>query len=292
MLFKRYTDRIFEAILVFVSIIIIFVIAYPLYFVIIASFSQPEAVLTGRVIFLPIGFNFESYLMLLDEPSVWTGYRNTIFYASLGTCINLILTTLAAFPLSRKDMPLRGFFTLFVLFTMLFSGGMIPIWFVVRNLGLFDTIWAMMIPGAISTFNLLVMKNYFQSSIPDDLQAAAEIDGCSHVQVLLRVVLPLSKPIIAVITLFYIVGHWNAFFNAILYLRNQALFPLQLVLRSILIQNSLEAVVDGLGMTERVMRGETMKYSLIIIASLPVLLLYPIIQKYFVKGIMVGAIKG
>ena len=170
---------------------------------------------------------------------------------------------------------------------------MIPVYMVVKNLKLTDTIWSMMIPNAIATYNLLVMKNYFQTSIPDELQEAAAIDGCNHVQTLLKVVLPLSTPILAVILLFYAVGHWNAFFNAVLYLRKQELFPLQIILRDILLQNSLEAVGGDLtGMYEKVMRGETMKYALIIVASAPVIILYPFIQKYFVKGIMVGAIKG
>ena len=269
------------------------VIAYPLYFVIIASFSQPEAVLNGKLRFLPIGFNLESYQMVLQEEKVWIGYRNTILYTILGTIINLFLTTLGAYSLSRKDMPARTLLTFVISFTMLFGGGMIPVYMVVKNLKLTDTIWPMVIPNAIATYNLLVMKNYFQSSIPDELQEAAAIDGCDHFRTLIKVVLPLSTPIIAVIVLFYAVGHWNAFFNAVLYLRNQDLFPLQIVLRDILLQNSLEAVGGDLtGMYEKVMRGETMKYALIIVASLPVILIYPFVQKYFVKGIMVGAIKG
>lgn len=290
---KSKTDKIFDLILILISLCIMIVIAYPLYFVIIASFSQPEAVLGGKLRFLPIGFNLDSYKMVLSEPKVWIGYRNTLLYTVLGTAINLVLTTLAAYPLSRKDMPARTFFTFVISFTMLFGGGMIPVYMVVKNLKLTDTIWSMMIPNAIATYNLLVMKNYFQTSIPDELQEAAAIDGCNHVQTLLKVVLPLSTPILAVILLFYAVGHWNAFFNAVLYLRKQELFPLQIILRDILLQNSLEAVGGDLtGMYEKVMRGETMKYALIIVASAPVIILYPFIQKYFVKGIMVGAIKG
>ena len=290
---KSKTDKIFDLILILISLCIMIVIAYPLYFVIIASFSQPEAVLGGQLRFCPIGFNLDSYKMVLSEPKVWIGYRNTLLYTVLGTAINLVLTTLAAYPLSRKDMPARTFFTFVISFTMLFGGGMIPVYMVVKNLKLTDTIWSMMIPNAIATYNLLVMKNYFQTSIPDELQEAAAIDGCNHVQTLLKVVLPLSTPILAVILLFYAVGHWNAFFNAVLYLRKQELFPLQIILRDILLQNSLEAVGGDLtGMYEKVMRGETMKYALIIVASAPVIILYPFIQKYFVKGIMVGAIKG
>jgi len=290
---KSKGEHIFDAILIVVSVLIFVVVAYPLYFVVIASFSNPEAVLGGKLSFWPVGFNIESYKMILDEPKIWLGYRNSIFYTILGTMINLILTTLAAFPLSRKDMPYRRLLTFIITFTMLFSGGMIPVYMVVRGLNITDTIWAMVIPNAIATYNMLVMKNYFQSSIPEELHEAAAIDGCGPFQSLLKVVLPLSRPILAVITLFYAVGHWNAFFNAIIYLRDQKLYPLQIVLREIMLQNSLEAVGgDMTGMYEKVMRGETMKYAVIIVASVPVLLFYPLVQKYFTKGIMVGAIKG
>ncbi|HIV90752.1 MAG TPA: carbohydrate ABC transporter permease [Candidatus Eisenbergiella stercoravium] len=290
---KSKSDKAFDLALIFISLLIMIVIAYPLYFVIIASFSQPEAVLNGKLRFLPIGFNLESYQMVLQEKKVWIGYKNTLIYTVLGTIINLTLTTLGAYSLSRKDMPARTLLTFVISFTMLFGGGMIPVYMVVKNLKLTDSIWAMVIPNAIATYNLLVMKNYFQSSIPDELQEAAAIDGCDHFRTLIKVVLPLSTPIIAVIVLFYAVGHWNAFFNAVLYLRDQDLFPLQIILRDILLQNSLEAVGGDLtGMYEKVMRGETMKYALIIVASLPVILIYPFVQKYFVQGIMVGAIKG
>lgn len=283
----------FDVILILLSVIIMVIIAYPLFFVVIASFSDPQAVLGGKITFWPMGFNLESYKMILKEPKIWNGYRNTIFYTVLGTFINFILTTLTAYPLSRKDMPCRKLLTFFITFTMLFSGGMIPVYMVVRGLNLTDTIWAMVIPGAISTYNMLVMKNYFQSSIPEELHEAAAIDGCGHFQSLLRVILPLSTPIIAVIILFYAVGHWNAFFNAIIYLRDQRLYPLQIILREIMLQNSLEAVGgDMIGMYEKVMRGETMKYAVILVASAPVLAFYPFVQKYFVKGIMVGAVKG
>ncbi len=290
---KSRGERTFDIILIIISIIIMLVIAYPLYFVIIASFSQPQAVLEGKISFWPVGFNIESYKMILKEEKIWMGYRNTILYAVMGTFINLILTTLVAYPLSRKDMPCRKTLTFVITFTMLFSGGMIPVYMVVRGLNLTDTIWAMVIPNAISTYNMLVMKNYFQTSIPEELHEAAAIDGCGHFQSLIRVVLPLSTPIIAVITLFYAVGHWNSFFNAIIYLRDQTLYPLQIILRDIMLQNSLEAVGgDMVGMYEKVMQGETMKYAVILIASAPVLMLYPFVQKYFVKGIMVGAVKG
>jgi len=290
---ETHSDRVFNVILIAVSIIIMILVAYPLYFVIIASVSKPDAVLNGKVFFWPVGFNIDSYSMVLEEEKIWLGYKNTIIYTALGTCINIFLTTLAAYPLSRKDMPMRSFFTFLISFTMLFSGGMIPTYLVVRNLGMADTIWAMVIPNAIATYNLLVMKNYFQTNIPDELEEAAWIDGCNDFRLLISIILPLSTPIIAVMVLFYAVGHWNAFFNAIIYLRNQTLYPLQIILREILIQNSLEVVSgESFGMYEKVMKGETMKYSIIIISSLPVIIMYPFVQKYFVKGIMVGAIKG
>lgn len=290
---KSTNDRLFDIVIILISIVIMLMVAYPLYYVIIASFSKPEAVLSGKLTFLPVGFNMKSYEMVLREPKIWRGYGNTIIYTVLGTLINLVLTTLCAYPLSRKDMPYRTLLTFLVSFTMLFGGGMIPVYLVVKNIGITDSIWAMVIPNALNTYNMLVMKNYFQSSIPGELQEAAAIDGCSHMQTLLRVVLPLSKPILAVITLFYAVQHWNAFFNAIIYLRNEALFPLQIILREILLQNSLEAVGgDMTGMYEKVMQGETMKYALIIVASVPILIFYPFVQKYFTKGIMVGAVKG
>ncbi len=290
---KSLNDRLFDIVIIAISIVIMILVAYPLYYVIIASFSKPEAVLSGKLTFLPVGFNLKSYQMVFQEPKIWRGYRNTILYTALGTVINLFLTTLCAFPLSRKDMPFRTALTFLVSFTMLFGGGMIPVYLVVKKIGITDTIWAMVIPNALNTYNMLVMKNYFQSSIPGELQEAASIDGCNHFQTLTRVVLPLSRPILAVITLFYAVQHWNAFFNAIIYLRNEKLYPLQIVLREILLQNSLEAVGgDMTGMYEKVMQGETMKYALIIVACVPILIFYPFVQKYFTKGIMVGAVKG
>jgi len=286
-------DRVFSIFIAIVSILIFVVVAYPLYYVVIASFSDPVAVVSGRVNFFPIDTTLESYRLVLRERGIWIGYRNSVIYLLLGTTINLVMTTLAAYPLSRPDFPFRTFFTFFIAFTMLFSGGMIPLFLVVQNLGIFNTIWAMVIPVAISTWNLLVMKNYFQSSIPNELLESSTIDGCSDAQQLIHIVLPLSKPIIAVLALFYGVAHWNAFFNALIYLRDRDLFPLQIFLREILLLNQYEALQGELmGMLERIIRGETMKYAVIIVASLPMIAIYPFAQKFFIKGVMVGAIKG
>ena len=287
------SDRVFSLVLGLISVTIFFLVLYPLFFVIIASFSTPEAVVTGQVTFWPIGFTLESYSLVLQERQIWVGYRNSIFYASVGTLINMTMTTLGAYALSREDFPFRTFFTFFVAFTMWFSGGMIPTFLVVRDLGMLDTVWAMLIPGAISTWNLLIMKNYFQSSIPKEMHEASIIDGATDFQLLVRVILPLSKPIIAVLSLFYIVGHWNAFFGALIYLRSPELQPLQIVLRGILLQNNLEILQgEAMGMLERIMRGETMKYAVIVVSSLPMIIIYPFAQKFFIRGVMVGAIKG
>ena len=208
---KSKGDRAFDITLVVISILIILVIAYPLYFVVIASFSQPEAVLGGKLRFLPVGFNLESYQMVLTEPKVWTGYRNTILYTVLGTCINLVLTTLAAYPLSRKDMPFRGILTFVASFTMLFGGGMIPVYLVVRGLKLTDSIWAMVIPNALATYNMLVMKNYFQSSIPEELQEAAAIDGAGRWKVFAQITIPLLRPIMLYVFVTSLIGGLQLF---------------------------------------------------------------------------------
>ncbi len=285
-------DRIFQAVIVALGVVLMILVAYPLYFTIIASFSKPEDVLMGRVILWPRNISFESYKMVVAERDIWTGYGNTIVYTVLGTAVNMVLTTMMAYPLSCRETPWRAPLTFIASFTMLFSGGLIPTYLLVRQLGLYDTIWAMVLPTGITTYNMLVMKSFFQSSIPIELKEAAHLDGCNDLRTLLLVVLPLSGPILAVMVLFYAVAHWNEYFNALIYLRNRALMPLQVVLREILLQNQELAAGDGTGLYERMMAAETMKYAIIIIASVPVICLYPLVQRHFVKGVMVGAIKG
>ena len=285
-------DRIFQGVVVFIGVIIMLIVAYPLYFTVIASISKPEDVLMGKVLLWPRNISFESYKMVIAEQDIWMGYGNTIFYTVAGTCLNLVLTILIAYPLSCRELPWRKQLTFVASFTMLFSGGLIPTFLVVRNLGLYNTAWAMLLPTGITTYNMLVMKNFFQSSIPHELKEAAELDGCNQIQTLLLVVLPLSGAIIAVVILFYAVGHWNAYFNALIYLKDRSKFPLQVILREILLQNQELAAGDGTGLYEKMMAAETMKYAIIIVSSLPVICLYPFVQKYFVKGVMVGAIKG
>jgi putative aldouronate transport system permease protein len=286
-------DRIFDAVIYAISAVIIVIVLYPLLFVVSASFSDPTKVLAGEVWLWPKGFNVEAYTSILHETKIWTGYRNTIFYAVFGTFINLAMTILAAYPLSRPDLPGRNAIMLVITLTMFFSGGLIPTYLLVKNLGMVDTIWALMIPNAIATYNLIVMRTYFQSSIPWELQEAAQIDGCSSTRLLLNVILPLSKPIIAVMALFYAVGHWNSFFNALIYIRNEALYPLQLVLREILlISQSSDAVDASVGIEKKILLAESIKYAVILVSSVPVLVMYPFVQKHFVKGMLIGSIKG
>ena len=287
-------DRVFEIVNTALLALILLVILYPLWFVVIASVSDPAKVVAGDVLLWPAGVSFEAYRMVFRDSMIMTGYRNTLYYTILGTAINLVMTVLAAYPLSRKDWVGRGFFMAVVMFTMFFSGGTIPTYLLMNDLGLINTTWAIVLPGAVSVYNAIVMRTFFINSIPLELQEAAQVDGCSNTRLLLRIVLPLSKPILAVMVLFYGVAHWNAFFGALIYITESDRYPLQLVLRSILIQNTASqdmlGEVDTLG--NRVMLAETIKYALIIVSTLPMLVLYPFLQRFFEKGVMVGSVKG
>ena len=290
---KTKGDRIFDVVNTIILSLILIIILYPLIFVISASFSDPVKVLQGEVLLLPKGINIEGYKLVFSHDQIMSGYKNTLIYTVLGTSINLIMTILGAYPLSRRDFRARAFFTFLIVFTMFFSGGLIPTYLVVKQLGLIDTLWAIVLPGAVSVWNLTIMRNFFQTSIPFELQESAMIDGCGNFSLLWRVVLPLSTPMIAVMVMFYGVGHWNAFFNALVYLSDEKKYPLQLVLRSILIQEQTgEMIAADDSVIRRQMLAETIKYAAIVIASIPVLILYPFLQKYFVHGIMVGALKG
>lgn len=287
-------DRVFEIVNTGLLFLVLLVILYPLWFVVIASVSDPAKVVAGDVLLWPAGVSFEAYRMVFRDSMIMTGYRNTLYYTILGTAINLVMTVLAAYPLSRKDWVGRGFFMALVMFTMFFSGGTIPTYLLMNDLGLINTTWAIVLPGAVSVYNAIVMRTFFINSIPLELQEAAQVDGCSNTRLLLRIVLPLSKPILAVMVLFYGVAHWNAFFGALIYITESDRYPLQLVLRSILIQNTASqdmlGEVDTLG--NRVMLAETIKYALIIVSTLPMMVLYPFLQRFFEKGVMVGSVKG
>ncbi|MGP0583428.1 carbohydrate ABC transporter permease [Paenibacillus timonensis] len=286
-------ERWFDVIVYLIAAVIILIVLYPLLFVVSASFSDPARVLNGEVWLFPKGVTLEAYNNILHNEQIWIGYRNSIFYTVVGTLINIVMTLLAAYPLSRPDLPGRKGLMLIITLTMFFSGGLIPSYLLVKSLGMVDTMWALIIPGAISTYNLIVMRTYFQSSIPWELQEAAHIDGCSNWRLLVSIILPLSKPILAVMVLFYAVGHWNAFFNALIYIRSEHLYPLQLVLREILMISQSTGVDGGnVGMEEKILLSESIKFAVIIVSSLPVLVMYPFVQRHFVKGVMIGSIKG
>jgi putative aldouronate transport system permease protein len=275
-------------------ILMFLVVFYPLLYVVACSFSSVLAIYSAKVWFWPVGFNVEAYKQVLSYPPILTGYKNTIIYTFVGTLINIFVTLCAGYPLSRKDLKGRNIIMFLFTFTMIFNGGLIPTYLVVRNLGMLNTRWAMLIPPAMSVYNVIITRTFFQSTIPDDLLDAAKIDGASDMQFIWHVVIPLSGAIIAVISLFYAVEHWNAFFNAFIYLSNQALYPLQIFLRDLLIMNeeSSGMTVDPKVQQAMAERRELLKYALIVVSSAPILCMYPFIQKYFVKGVMIGAIKG
>lgn len=288
------SDMVFDTINVLLLIIVLIVTLYPLIFVVSASFSDPLKVLNGEVWLIPKGLNVEGYKRVFANKEIITGYKNTILYALVGTLVNIAMTVAGAYPLSRKDLYGRNFIMILFTFTMFFSGGMIPTYIVIQRLKLINNFWVMILPGAVSMYNMIITRTYFQNSIPNELQEAALIDGCRNIGILLRIVLPLSIPIIAVMAIFYGVGHWNSFFNALIYLSDREKFPLQLILREILIQNQTADMmeIDMENIAQQQILAESIKYAVVIVASVPVLVLYPILQRYFVKGVMIGAIKG
>ena len=288
------SDIMFDIINYTVIILILIITLYPLIYVLSASFSDPMAIFDGTLWLLPVRFNLESYKAVFSNPDIWSGYLNSIIYTVLGTAINLVMTTLCAYPLSRSNFRGRNILTIFFSFTMFFSGGMIPTYLVYRQLGLYNNIWVMVLPGAVSVWNMILMRTYFQNSIPKEMQEAAAIDGCSATGTLTRIILPLSKPILAVLIMYYGVGHWNAFFNALIYLNDKWRFPLQLIMRQILIQQDMSGMssMEGGVTVSQMLLSEGVKYAVIVVASLPMLILYPFLQKYFAKGVIVGAVKG
>ncbi|MEK3719369.1 carbohydrate ABC transporter permease [Paenibacillus sp. FSL H8-0034] len=288
------SEQIFDWIVNAILAIICILVLYPLLFVLVASFSSPEAVMRGEVWLWPTNITWIGYLRIFQNNEMLTGYVNTIVYTVVGTAINLIMSVAAAYPLSRKDFYGRNVIAAMMVFTMFFSGGMVPTYLLVKNLGMLNSMWALLIPGAVSVYNILIMRTFFANGIPYEMQEAASIDGCSNMTTLMRIVLPLSMPIIAVMILFYSVGHWNAYFNALIYLTDRDKYPLQLFLREILIQGQMQEML-GIGddtQGQIVLEGEAIKYAVVIVANLPVLLLYPFLQKYFTKGVMIGAVKG
>ncbi|MDR0267412.1 carbohydrate ABC transporter permease [Paenibacillus sp.] len=294
MLLESRGDRIFNVMIYIILSLVTVIVLYPLVFVFSASFSDPQTVLRGEMLLWPKGINLNSYAKIFQNHDILTGFANTILYTAVGTLLNLVMTVMAAYPLSRKDLVGRNWIMALFVFTMFFGGGLIPTYLLIKNLGMLNTFWVMIIPGAVSIWNIIIMRTFFQQSIPYELQEAATIDGCSNIQILTRIILPLSMPIIAVMILFYAVGHWNSFFSALLYLSDKNKYPLQLILREILIQGQTNDMVKM--STESAIKQqrdvEGIKYAVLVVANIPMLILYPFLQRYFVKGVMIGAIKG
>lgn len=291
---ESWSDRLFYAANYAVLGAIVVLTAYPIVFIAAASFSSPEAVTTGRVVLLPVDASLDGYQAVFRNKSILTGYYNSVLYTVVGTAINVSMTILAAFPLSRRELVgFRSLNFLFV-FTMWFSGGMIPTYLLVKQLGMLNSRWALWLPGAVGVWNVMITRTFFQNSVPEEMFESAGMDGCSYARFMISILLPLSGAVVAVITLFYAVGHWNAYFNAFIYLSRAELFPLQIVLRDILLQNQIDVgmTIDAEARDASVGLADLLKYSLIMVACVPVWCVYPFVQKFFVKGVMLGAIKG
>lgn len=288
-------DKVFNFVTLLILLLVNLIIAYPLLYIISASFSSADAVMAGRVWLLPVDFSLKAYETTFKYESIMTGYRNSLLYTASGTMVCMVVTTLCAFCLSRKDFYGRKTAGFLVLFTMLFNAGLVPNYLLVNNtLKWSNTIWALIIPNAMSAWYVILMRSYFENSIPNELFEASEIDGCSVYRQLWSIAVPLSGPIFAVIALYTAVGIWNSYFDALIYINDKSMYPLQLVLRNILILNSMDmtTVADLRDMASRQGMYNLLKYAVIVVSSLPLLIFYPFVQKYFVKGIMVGSVKG
>lgn len=289
-------DRVFSLATYVLATLALLATLYPLLYVVSASISSPLQVVSGKMWLLPKDITFTAYKKVVQNSSLWLGYYNTILYTVVGTLINLAMTVMGAYPLSKRDLKGKNGVVILCTLTMFFSGGLVPNFLLIRDLGIYNTFWVMVLPGAISTHNLLIMRNYFQNSVSTELCEAACIDGCTNTGTLLRIILPISKSILAVMTVFYAVAHWNSYFNAMIYLNNRDRYPLQLVLREILLTGAstgFEQTGDVvINTVDELLSFETLKYAVILVASVPMLLLYPALQKHFAKGVMVGSIKG
>lgn len=293
---NSWARKLFLAVDVLIMVAMIIACVYPLLYVIFASLSDSGKLIAHEGILLkPLGFNMSAYKAVLKNPNIINGYMNTIFILVVGVSINIFMTSLAAYFLSRKDVMWKNAIMWIMLFTMYFSGGLIPNYLLVQNLGLYDSLWSLILPGAISTYNMIILRTSF-TSIPESLEEAAFLDGATHMQILWHVILPLTKATMAVMVLYYGVAHWNAWFNASIYLQDKAKYPLQMVLKEILISNDTASMSGNMGGGSMSMDSqsiaESIKYAVIVVATLPILCVYPVLQKYFVKGVMVGAVKG
>lgn len=292
-LHMRGKDLVFELFVRILGVLVFLIALYPLWFVLVASLSDPGYVSNGQVWVWPKGLNVDGYKAVLSDSRIFTGYRNNIIVTVAATLLSLAVTIPCAYALSRKDFKIRRPLMLFFIFTMYFNGGLIPTYLIItKTLGLDNTIWVMIIPFCVSVYNLIVCRTFFETSIPQELLESAKLDGCSNTRFFISIVLPLSKAIVSVIMLYYVVGKWNDYFTALIYIRNAELKPLQIILRDILLMNEAMQGANSFASTESLRLIDLIKYSSIIVAMLPVLIMYPLIQKYFEKGVMVGAIKG
>lgn len=298
---RSLDDKIFDAVTFIILTLIFVIVAYPLYFIIISSISDPKAVAAGEVVLFPVGFSLDGYMEVFKTKTVMRGFTNSLLYTAVGVSINLFVTLPTGYALSRKDFYGKKSITLFYIVTMFVSGGLMPTYLVIRNLSMINTIWALVIPGSLSVYNMIVCRTFFTTTIPDELLEAAKIDGCGNTKFFFSIVLPLSGAITAIMVLYYGIGHWNSYFSALIYITNREKWPLQLELRSILIENSLaQSAATMMASTPEAIEEknrlaalmEMMKYSLIIISTIPVMILYPFIQKHFVKGVTIGSVKG
>lgn len=272
------------------GILILIIEAYPLIYVLSASLSSSDAVSLGKVFLWPVEFSLDGYKHLAENSQILIGYKNSLIYLAVGVTINMLFTVLLAFPLSRRELPGRNLITIFVTITMYISGGLIPTYLLVDKLHMVDTLWGLILPSAISTSNMIIMRTYFTSTIPEELREASFLDGCGYIKFFLKVVLPLSAPILAVIALYYAVASWNTYFSALIYLRSSDKANLQLVLRNILLANQISS--GEASYTEGAKLNVTIKYAVIVAGSIPMLIIYPFVQRHFTKGVMIGSIKG
>jgi putative aldouronate transport system permease protein len=287
-------DWVFDIAIYLIGILVFIIILYPLYFVVLASFSDPGMVMTGKIWFIPQGFTLAGYEALMKESKIWTGFGNSMFYTLVSTVLSMLITIPAAYALSRADFKARRPVMLYFIFTMFFNGGLIPTYLTIaKTLNMDNSIWAMIVPFCLNVYNLIIMRSYFEFSLPKELWEVAQIDGCSNTRFLVTIAVPLSRAVLSVVMLYYVVAKWNEFFMALIFIRNPKLMPLQIVLRDILLQN--QAVTTNMmdvGSFEALRKANLIKYTSIVVGTLPMLILYPFMQKYFEKGVMLGAIKG
>lgn len=285
-------DRIFDTVNITLQIIIAVIMLYPMLYVLLASLSRPSLLMAHKgILWHSLGFSIDAYKAAFQNPMLLRSYMNTLFVLVFGVAVNMVLTSLGAYFLSRKDVKYQKIISIYIIITMFFSGGMIPFYFVVKNIGLEDSLWSLILPSAINTFNLMILRVAF-ASVPASLEESAKLDGAGHLRILTVIILPVCKASLAVIVLYYAVQHWNSWFNAMIFLTTREKFPLQLILREILITNDTASMMQGADAGEAESIADTIKYAIVIIATLPILCIYPFIQKYFAKGVMIGAVKG